>query len=164
MVLNITVDPNPILHIKSEPVVIEDLKKGKLKKLISDMIETMYARDGLGLAAPQVGASLQICTIAKDFTDKKKSDLVLINPKWEKASILKVWDEEGCLSVPKLYGQVKRFKKIKVTAFDHLGEQIQFIAENLFARVIQHEVDHLNGILFIEKAKDLHTFEKEAQL
>jgi len=160
MVLDIVVDPSPILHKVSKQAALGEIGAKKIQKLIADMTETMYAKDGVGISAPQVNESLQICIISK--TANKVKDLALINPKWEKAGIVKEWDEEGCLSVPKVYGQVKRYKKIKVTAFDENGKQIQFIAENLFARVIQHEVDHLNGILFVEKAKNLHAITDEA--
>ena len=159
MELSIVLDPNPILHVKGKKIEESEIKTKPMQDLIENMIETLYVKEGLGLAAPQVGASIQLCVIAKNFTTDKKKDLVLINPKWEKASILKEWDEEGCLSVPKIYGQVKRYKKIKVSALDEKGKHIQFIAEGLFARVVQHEVDHINGILFIEKARDLHTIE-----
>ncbi len=121
----------------------------------------MYAKDGVGIASVQVGNPIQLCVIAKDFTPDKKADLILINPSFEKKSILREWGEEGCLSVPNTYGSVRRFKKIKVSALNAKGEKIEFVATEFFARIIQHEIDHLNGVLFIEKAKKLHTFEKE---
>ena len=126
----------------------------EIKKLAGDMIETMYAKDGVGLAAPQVGQSLAICVITGKYTSDK-TDLVLINLEWEKMSLRKTVDEEGCLSVPNMFGEVKRYKKIKVRGQNIKGEKIEFPAEDFFARVLQHEIDHLNGILFIEKAKKL---------
>ena len=79
-----------------------------------------------------------------------------MNPVWTKTSIRKDWDTEGCLSVPKTYGKVKRYKHIMVKALDKDGNELNFEAHNFFARVIQHEVDHLDGILFIDKAKDIY--------
>lgn len=159
MRLEVITEPNPILHKISKQVAIGEIGSKKIQKLIADLTETLYAQDGVGIAAPQVNESLQICIISKNVNKDQAKDFILINPKWEKASIIKEWDEEGCLSVPKIYGQVKRFKKIKVMAHDENGKKIQFIASGLFARVIQHEVDHLNGILFIEKAKNLRKIE-----
>jgi peptide deformylase len=155
MVLPIILEPNKILHQVGRDLNLEEIKSNKIQKLIIDMIPTMYAKDGVGLAAPQVGESIQLCVIAKNYTPDQKKDLVLINPKWQKTSVFREWDEEGCLSVPETYGQVRRYKKIKVEALDETGKKINFVAENFFARIIQHEVDHLNGILFIEKAKNI---------
>ncbi|MFA5062059.1 MAG: peptide deformylase [Patescibacteria group bacterium] len=159
MKLEIITEPSPILHKVSKQVAIGEIGSKKIQKLIIDLTDTLYAQDGVGIAAPQVNESLQVCIISKNANKDKAKDIILINPKWEKASVIKDWDEEGCLSVPKIYGQVKRYKKIKVAAYDESGKKTQFIAEGLFARVIQHEVDHLNGILFIEKAKNLHTID-----
>ncbi len=161
MILSITKEPNPLLHQVSKNLTAEEINSQKIKGFISDLVETMYAKDGVGIASVQVGNPIQLCVIARDFTPDKKSDLILINPSFEKKSVLREWGEEGCLSVPNIYGSVRRFKKIKVSALNEKGEKIEFIATEFFARIIQHEIDHLNGILFIEKAKKLHTFEKE---
>ncbi len=155
MILDITTDPNEILHKKSAPLAADRFNSPEIKKLAEDMIETMYIKDGVGLAAPQVGQSLALCVIAGKYTPDEKTDLILINPEWEKISIQKTVDEEGCLSVPNTFGEVKRYKKIKVRGQNIKGEKIEFPAEDYFARIIQHEIDHLNGILFIEKAKNL---------
>lgn len=163
MIYNIVTDPNPILHRKSADLKPEEITTREMQVFIKDMIETMYAKDGVGLAAVQVGKSIQLCVIAKAYITasiEAKHDLCLINPQWTKMSMFKDWDEEGCLSVPGVYGKVKRYTKIKVQALTSKGEPLEFIAENFFARIIQHEVDHLNGVLFVEKAKDLHAIEK----
>jgi peptide deformylase len=160
MLLKITTEPNPILRKVGKQITKDEIGLRKFKKFIKDLTETMYIRDGVGIAAPQVGESIMVCLIAKDFTPTKEKDLVLINPIWEKKSITKITDEEGCLSVPGVYGLVKRYKKIKVKAMDERGNEICFKAEDFPARVIQHEVDHLNGILFIDKAKHLRYTEK----
>lgn len=156
MILPITTEPNPILHKKGAELTPADLQSAKIQKLITDMTETMYKSDGVGIAAPQVGVSVMLCVIAKQFANTKE-DLALINPVWEKKSVLKTTDTEGCLSVPGVFGEVKRYKKIKVNALDRDGNKIEFLANNFFARIVQHEVDHLNGILFIEKAKNVHS-------
>lgn len=156
MLLKIITEPNETLHEVSEYVHISEIKTPRFQKFIDDMIETMYKKDGVGLAAPQVNISKQITVITKEYSSfEKNNELVLINPKWEKMSRWQAWDEEGCLSVPGIWGKVKRYKKIKVKALNRYGESIEFIAEGFFARIIQHEVDHLNGILFIEKAKQI---------
>lgn len=162
MILPIIIEPDESLHQHSETIEQADLITPHLKKLIADMIETMYVKDGIGLAAPQIGQTIRLIVIAKEYNPiNKRKDLVLINPFWEKTSIFKNWDEEGCLSVPFIYGEVKRYRKIKVRALNEKGQEINFTAEDYPARVIQHEVDHLDGILFISKAKNLHEIRKE---
>jgi peptide deformylase len=158
MILNVITEPNPLLRQISKNLTAEEINSEKIKSFVNNLIETMYAKDGVGIASVQAGNPIQLCVIAKDFTPEKSNDLILINPKFKKASIIREWDEEGCLSVPNIYGSVKRHKKIKVSALNHKGEKIEFIAVNFFARIIQHEIDHLNGILFIDKAKNLQTF------
>ncbi len=162
MILNILIEPDELLHKVANNIDVNEIKSEKIQQLIANLKETMRSQDnGAGIAATQVGELAQVCIIEKEFTTEKNDDLVLINPQWQKASILRGWDEEGCFSVPGIYGRVKRYKKIKVQALDENGNKMEFIADNFLARIIQHEVDHLNGILFIEKAKDLHKYEKE---
>ncbi len=161
MILPVVFDPNEILHQRARDLEISDWTTKKFPTLITDMIETMYAKDGVGLAAPQIGESLQLCVIAKNFTPGKKKDLVLLNPRWEKTSRRTQWDDEGCLSIPGLFGKVKRWRDIQVSALDEKGKQITFVAEDFFARIVQHEVDHLNGTLFIDRAKDLYQVERK---
>jgi peptide deformylase len=161
MVLPITIESNKILHEVTKELTLADLQTEKFKTLVTDMAETMYLKDGVGIAANQVGVPWQVCVISKQFAEDKNQDLILVNPRWEKMSIRKNWGTEGCLSVPLTYGDVKRYSKIKVQALDINGKPITFAADNFFARIIQHEVDHLNGILFIEKAKNIHRVEPE---
>lgn len=161
MLLPVTTEPNPILHQKGRDLTVAELATPEIKKLIKNMTETMYVKDGVGIAAPQIGQSMQICVIAKQYSPvNQHEDLVLVNPVWQKTSIRKAWDEEGCLSVPKIYGEVKRYLKIKVKALDQHGKPLEFQANDFPARIVQHEVDHLNGILFIEKARKLHRAEE----
>lgn len=146
--LNITTIPNPLLRQKS--LVIKEPLAQEIQDLLPEMIETMIKKDGVGLAAPQIGLNIRLIVVRH-----KDNDIVMINPEIFKKSLFKEWDEEGCLSVPGVFGQVKRHKKLTVRYLDGDGKSQQLEAEGFFARVIQHEVDHLNGVLFIDKAKDL---------
>lgn len=154
-------EPDPLLHKVSKNLTAEEIDSKITKEFVRNLIETMYVKDGVGIASVQVDNPIQLCVIAKNFTPEKLDDLILINPSFKKASVLRSWDEEGCLSVPNIYGSVRRFKKIKVSALNIKGEKIEFTAIDFFARIIQHEIDHLNGILFIEKAKKIHTYVKD---
>lgn len=141
--------PDPILREKTEPVTTFDQA---LKELVADMAETMYAAPGVGLAANQIGVCRKVVLV--DATrDKEKNGkreyLVFINPEIIDAEGSQV-DEEGCLSVLQLTANVKRFRKILVRALDLAGKPFELEAEDYFARIIQHELDHLNGILFID--------------
>jgi len=146
--LKILTNPDPILRRQSRPVV--DVSAAEIQELIPQMLETMLKKDGVGLAAPQIGKNIRLIVVhLKDET------LTLVNPKIIKRSLIKEWGEEGCLSVPGKYGEVRRCKKITVKYFDPQGRLRQLTAEGLFARVIQHENDHLDGILFIDKARSV---------
>lgn len=160
MKLDILTDPNPLLRQANRDLNAADLATEEMRNFIASLTETMYASDGVGIAAPQVGKSVNLCVIAKNFSNSKDKDLVLVNPEWEKRAIAKIWGEEGCLSVPGLYGKVRRYKKIRVNALDEYGQTVEFEADDFFARVLQHEIDHLNGILFIDKAKDIYHIDK----
>ncbi len=156
MVYDIVIEPNPILHAPSAPVAPEEIKSREMQKFVKDMVETMYVKNGVGLAAVQVGRPIQLFTLVREYNDLNKyEDLVLFNPTWKKLTLRGLTDEEGCLSVPAVYGQRKRAAKIRVTGLDRNGKKIEFIADNFFARIIQHEIDHLNGHLYIEKAARL---------
>ncbi|MGM0500102.1 MAG: peptide deformylase [Bacillota bacterium] len=134
---------DPVLRIKAKK--IEEVTK-KTNDLIDNMFETMYAEDGIGLAAPQIGISKRIAVV--DIREDNK--IVLINPEII-AEEGKAIMEEGCLSIPGETGDVIRSQNIKVKSLDRKGNEIEFEAEGYEARAIQHEIDHLNGILFIDK-------------
>jgi len=155
MIKEITKYPNDVLRCRAEELEVTLIKAGKYDHLAKDLIESMKEHGGLGIAAPQIGISLRVVII-----DTKQGPLALFNPEISAFSWRKKTDEEGCLSVPGVYGMVKRSMKISVCAYSHAGEKINFKAEGLFARVIQHEVDHLDGILFIDHAKKIHSREK----
>lgn len=161
MRLPIVTLPTPSLRVRSGEVDHATLRSPEIQQFIKDMIPTMYDDDGIGLAAPQVGKNIRICVVGKDATPTKQKDLVLVNPVWERTSRKTNIDAEGCLSVPNVFGKVKRYSYIHVTAWNEHGEELSFDANNFFARVIQHEVDHLDGILFIDKARDIYEVDPE---
>jgi len=146
MIREILIYPDKRLRGKAEAIDFAKENSKQLKRLVADLKETMLAKDGLGLAAPQINVKKRIVVI-----NTKDGAIALINPKITDGSWLKKIDEEGCLSVPGVYGKVKRHHKIKLTAISEDGECIEIDAPGLLARVIQHEVDHLDGILFIDK-------------
>jgi len=150
--LKIRTYPDPILSKKGRLVKLDEIKSAKIKKLISRMIETMVENNGLGLAAPQVGQSIQLCTIG--FGGDR---FVLINPKIISHSWRKEVCEEGCLSFPEKFILVKRPKKVTVRALNEEGKPFKITAEGLLSKALQHEIDHLNGILFIEHEVRPHT-------
>lgn len=148
--LPIVTNPNPILRKTSEKVNLEEILKPEFKDFLLDMEKTMLVEDGVGLAAPQIAKNIRVVIVKNN-----KKVIPMINPEITKTSWSKVWGEEGCLSVPDTYGEVERYKKINVTYFDKKGNKKKITANNFFARVIQHEIDHLDGILFIDKAKNI---------
>ncbi len=150
MILSIIADPNPVLRQKAQEINLAKIKSEEIRRLISDMKETVGPVGGIGLAAPQIGLSVRIIVI--NLEDKK---MALINPVITRFSWRKEISEEGCLSVPGKFGLVKRSKVIKIKAFNEDGKEIKFKAKGLFARVIQHEIDHLDGILFIDRTKKI---------
>ena len=135
--------PNPVLSKETEP--ISDIKKASIKKLIANMIETMEKNNGVGLAAPQVGKSVRLCVIRVDDIT-----YVLINPRITYKSWRKEITEEGCLSFPGKFIPVRRYKKVRVKAQDEKGNEVMIKAEGLLGRALQHEIDHLDGKLYIE--------------
>lgn len=144
----IRLDGDEILRKKSK--IVEKIDD-KIKTLIEDMVETMYHADGVGLAAPQVGMLKRIIVI--DVGDEN-GIIKLINPEIIEADGKQV-DEEGCLSVPQVRGMVERPEKVKVKALNENGEEIILDGEGLLARALCHEIDHLNGILFTDRAEKL---------
>jgi len=140
--------PTPSLQQPSGRV--EDISAAV--SLAPDLIDTMIAERGIGIAAPQVGTNIQLAIINKDADPGLMDHLAIINPKIFSASRDVEIDTEGCLSIPGVEGDVPRHKKIKVRYTDAEGVEHKIKATGLFARVLQHEIDHLNGILFIERA------------
>ena len=144
--LRICTYPDPVLKKKAEDVT--DINQ-MLDKLIKDMADTMYAAPGIGLAAPQVGVSSRLVVIDHSL-GKKRDPLAMINPRIISEDG-ETFEEEGCLSLPDAYGQVKRAKMVEVEFIDLKGKSRRMIAEDMLARVFQHEIDHLDGVLFIDR-------------
>jgi peptide deformylase len=151
---------NPILRIPAEPV--KNISAPEIQRLIDDMIETMREYRGVGLAAPQVHRCLQIVTVeaereACESSVPEASPTILINPRIVLATERLEEDWEGCLSIPNLRGKVPRYTDIEIQAHDRRGKPLSFAARDFFARVIQHEHDHLIGTLFLDRMKSLET-------
>lgn len=153
---------HPTLQQRSKEVA--NIDSAPIQKLIDDMIYTMYEKDGIGLAAPQINQPHRITVLVPDpekpqrYKEKKDKALVLINPTILKHSLLKGPSEEGCLSVPGIFGIVKRWKTVEIGYYDRDGVQKKLKASNLLAKCIQHEIDHLDGILFVQKSEKLFRF------
>lgn len=141
--------PDPRLRTRAQPVEQVD---AALRKLIDDMFETMYAAPGIGLAATQVNVHKRVLVI--DVSESRKEKLVLINPEILSRDGVEE-TEEGCLSVPGVYDKVIRADSIRVRALDRDGKQIEFDAQGLLAVCIQHEIDHLDGKLFVDYLSEL---------
>ena len=140
--------PSPVLRNKSRPIDIS--KMNEIKYFAKEMERALNEKDGLGLAASQVGKNIQLALIRT-----QEGVLALINPRLIKKSFSREVMEEGCLSVPHVFGLVKRPRMIKVETLTFNGQKKTISAHGLFARVIMHEIDHLNGILFIDKVKKI---------
>ena|SRR3990167_11026838 len=149
-ILKILTQPNPILRKKSIEISPEVIKSREFKSLISSMAKTMVKTDGVGLAAPQIGKNIRLAVI-----NSKDGVFCLINPKLTKKSWARELGQEGCLSIPGVFGKVKRHKKISLTYYGQNGKKIKMTAAGMMARVLQHEIDHLDGILFIDKAVEV---------
>src|SRR3989338_1273959 len=146
MILKIVTVPDPILTKKTE--LVKKIDQAVLK-LVQDMIDTCRKANGIGLAAPQIGKSIRLCVINLEHLGL--APFPLINPRVIKKSPKQTEMEEGCLSIPGIYGIVKRPEKIKVKALNLAGESMEFETDGLLSKVIQHEVDHLDGILITSK-------------
>ena len=174
---------HPALRQVAEEIPLSEIKSAKIQHLIEDMKQALASQDdGIGLAAPQIGVPLRIFLVSKKIFSTQKAngedtessaentkkpsskttpsaqmdDLVFINPVLTKESKEKKWMEgEGCLSVRWVYGKVRRSTKVTIRAYDENGRVFERGAGGLLAHIFQHEIDHLNGVLFIDKAKDL---------
>lgn len=144
--------PDPVLRKISKPVAkIDD----EIKALIKDMFETMYDAPGVGLAAIQIGVDRRVVTIDATRGEEEKKPMVFINPEIVSASSEKDSKEEGCLSIAEYYEEVERPSEVKVRYMDEKGKTHEIEADGLLARALQHEIDHLNGVLFIDHLSKL---------
>ena len=153
---------HPVLRKTSDKVDIEKISSEGIQRLIDDMIDTMREYDGIGLAAPQVHQSLQISVIESEknprYVEAPDIELtILINPEITYMSEKMVEGWESCLSVKDLRGKVSRSTELNVVAFNRAGEKIELEAKGFIAIVLQHEIDHLNGIVYLDRMKDFKT-------
>lgn len=159
-ILKVTRLGHPVLRQIAAPLSIADIQSAPIQRLIDDMIETMKEYNGVGLAADQVHESKQIAVIEvadnPRYPEKPPVPLtVLVNPQITPLSEETEDDWEGCLSIPDLRGKVPRFKSLRVQALDRNGRELSFTAQGFHARVIQHEWDHLNGKVYLDRMRDL---------
>lgn len=158
--LDIRYDPDPILREKAKKVRTFD---ATLRKLAADMLETMHSSAGVGLAAPQVGLSIRLL-VAEYIPDKESKEkgfkIALCNPEIVKASDDMLDGPEGCLSIPGWVAEVPRHAHVTVKGQNLEGKEIRIKAQDYYARVLQHEVDHLNGVLFTDRIVDISTLQK----
>ncbi len=164
--------PEPVLRRKAKPITKFDKN---LQTLIDDMIETMRDAPGVGLAAPQVDISEQLIVVeyseddddeeegAEEKPEKPKKLYVMINPEITKTSEEKVLGVEGCLSIPGIQGEVERFEAIQVKGLNRFGKPLKLKLNGWMARIFQHEIDHLNGVLFTDLAERLWKFQQEEE-
>ena len=153
---------HPALRTPAEPVDPERLADPETQALIDDMLETMLVEGGVGLAAPQLGIGLQLFVYAAVDPERPASAQqpelkVLVNPAIEPVAGELVYDWEGCLSISDLRGLVPRHPQVRVHALDRHGETVSDRAEGYEARIIQHEYDHLNGVVFLDRMRDLRS-------
>lgn len=163
MKLRLITYPNPLLVQKSKKITLVD---DSIKKLASDMAETMQSygdqhEAGVAIAAVQVGVPVRMTVIKEE-----DGYFALLNPEVVKGSKESLEDMEGCMSVPKKYGKVKRFEKVKVRGLNLEGKKIEIKAEGMLARILQHEIDHMDGKLFTShiEPNELYTLDKEGKL
>jgi peptide deformylase len=150
---------HPVLRAKARPLEKAEIRGAVIQKLIDDMIDTMAEYHGVGLAAPQVheGVRLFVAMLGEADDEEEAEPIALLNPEITIVRKELVEDWEGCLSIPDIRGRVPRAREIKVRAIDRTGARIELNAHDFPARVIQHETDHLDGVLFFDRMTSLET-------
>jgi len=151
---------HPALRTEAASVPAEMLGGAELESLVADLAETMRAAEGVGLAAPQVGIGWQLFVYEALDPDDPASSIPLraiVNPMIEPEAGELVYDWEGCLSIPDLRGLVPRHPQVRVRGFDPAGRELDYVASGLEARIVQHEFDHLNGVVFLDRMRDLRS-------
>ncbi|NUN48291.1 MAG: peptide deformylase [Candidatus Brocadiae bacterium] len=154
-ILKVAMLGNPVLRRKASAV--KDAGHPDVQRLVDDMLETMKEYNGVGLAGPQVHMPVRVIVVEAVKGAPWTTATALINPGFEPLSQQKGDDWEGCLSIANMRGQVPRFRQIRVSSLDRKGKALTFEATEFLARVIQHEVDHLEGVLFLDRMKDFAT-------
>lgn len=150
--MEVTKVPSQLLTQKTKPVSLSDIRNGTYIELVSDMRTTMKEHQGIGFAANQLGKNISIFVIDAALAQENNVPDAYFNPEITEYSKEQDEIEEGCLSIPQFYVPIKRSKKIRLKAHDEKGERIKFRARGLLARVLQHETDHLNGIVIKSRA------------
>jgi peptide deformylase len=153
-VRKIVTEGHPTLRKMAKRVRTEEIADPLFQQLIDDLFVTMYDAPGIGLAAPQVNVSKRVFTIDLHDDDPQHGPFVVINPKLVETRG-DLGSVEGCLSVPGYVGDVSRYEFVAVTGLDRAGKKLRLEGDGLFARCLQHEIDHLNGVLYIDKARDV---------
>jgi len=151
---------HPVLRTKARSLDRAEIRSAAVQKLIDDMLETMHEYHGVGLAGPQIHESLRVFVATLEAgpdVESPSEPIAIINPEITPVTNELVEDWEGCLSIPDIRGRVPRLREIKVRAFDRNGEKIEIRAANFSARVIQHETDHLDGILFFDRMRSFES-------
>lgn len=149
---------HPVLRTPAAPVPLASLAEAATQRWIDDMVETMHDADGVGLAAPQVGVAWQLFVYQAQDDDDPEGGIpltVAVNPMVELLAGEQVFDWEGCLSIPDLRGLVPRHPALRLRALDREGRPFERLVEGFEARIVQHEFDHLNGVLFLDRMRDL---------
>jgi peptide deformylase len=159
----IITEGHPTLRKVAKKVDPAEIGDPIFQQLLDDMFETMYDAPGIGLAAPQIGVSKRIFTVDLDDDDPEHGPLVVINPKFT-VTEGEVEATEGCLSVPGMVGEITRFEHVVCTGLDRRGKKLTLDANGWFARCLQHEMDHLNGILYIDTAKNVRPAVTEEEI
>jgi peptide deformylase len=154
---------HPVLREKASDVEIKDIKAGKFKTLLDDMIETMHAYEGVGLAGPQVHLPLRVFVfevqerVAKRRGVKQLNVGAIFNATYEPIGPDRITDWEGCLSVPFLGGETPRYQRVRLRGVDHDGDPLELEVEDFTARIFQHEIDHTDGHVYLDRMPDLRT-------
>jgi peptide deformylase len=148
---------HPVLRLQAQRLSKEGLASPPIQTLIDNMMQTMVEYYGVGLAAPQIHESISIAVIESHGPRGEIPMTVLVNPDVTILDEQLMEDWEGCLSVPDFRGRVPRYRKLRVDAWDRQGNKIQFVVEGFFARVVQHEFDHLMGRVYLDRMRDLST-------
>jgi peptide deformylase len=159
---------HPVLRVTAQPVPVDQIRSAPVQRLIDDMVETMREYDGAGLAGNQVHQPVRICVIEVEANPRYPDALsipltVVVNP-----VVTPLTDEmeegwEGCLSVPDMRGMVPRYTAVRLEYHDRQGQRQDIVAKDFFARVIQHETDHLDGIVYVDRMRDLRTLSHIAE-
>ncbi|HVT43437.1 MAG TPA: peptide deformylase [Thermoanaerobaculia bacterium] len=163
MILKVSRLGHPVLRQKAAEVDRADIRAGRFNQLVEDMVETMYAYEGVGLAGPQVHLALRIFVFAVDEHVAKRRGIpelkrgAVFNATYEPIGDSRITEWEGCLSVPFLGGQVPRYKKIAVRGVDGTGKDIELEVSGFPARIFQHEIDHTDGHVYLDRMPDLTT-------